>query len=284
VHATAARLAFAASLGCSSSPNLVDTLATRPVPLGPGADAGALGRPAFASWIPGATAERVVLRDDAFLGSTNIPPTWSGDLAAQYTVSLYVPRGFRPGSALSFVLVFGAMGANTAALPNYGPTADARNLLVMAVDPTQPLDNADGRNFESYYCALKLRSELQGDTTLGASSPFLVAGFSGGGKDAMYVGEIGGTATFAGVIPAGVNEDLATYAIGVVDNPTSLNLPFVIVNATDDSLVMGYTAGVIASMMQSGFTNVTLIPYTGGHVFPPPAAMEQAVDSILVKP
>jgi hypothetical protein len=189
-----------------------------------------------------------------------------------------------PGSGLSFVLVFGAQGANTATLPNYAPIADARNLLVMAVDPTQPLDNTDGRNFESYYCALKLRSELQGDGTLGAASAFLVAGFSGGGKDAMAVAEFGGTATFAGASPAGVNEDLATYAIGILDNPTSLNLPFAIVNATDDSLVAGYTSGVIASMAQSGFNDVTLIPYTGGHVFPPLTAMEQAVDSILAEP
>jgi hypothetical protein len=57
----------------------------------------------------------------------------------------------------------------------------------------------------------------------------------------------------------------------------------VIVNATDDSLVQGYTANVMASMAQSGFEDVSLIPYTGGHVFPPLAVMEQAVDSILAE-
>jgi hypothetical protein len=97
----------------------------------------------------------------------------------------------------------------------------------------------------------------------------------------MAVGECGGTATFRGAIAAGVNEDFATYEIGLVDNSTSRALPFVIVNATDDSLVDTYTTGVLMSMQQSGFTDVSLISYAGGHVFPPLATMQQAVDSIL---
>jgi hypothetical protein len=290
-------LAAAVAVGCGNSHALVDTLGSEarsgPIPVRPSpslpsdeappvADGEASpGAPAGDAWTPGTTITRSVLRDDAFLQMTNIPPAWFVDIGAQYTASLYVPRGLMLGDGLSFLLVFGAVGANTESLPAYGPVADTCNLLVMAVDGDQPSDNTDGRNFEAYYCALKLRSELEADGTLGPASAFLVAGFSGGGKDAMAVGECGGTATFRGAISAGVNEDFATYEIGLIDNPTSRALPFVIVNATDDSVVNTYTTGVLTSMQQSGFTDVSLISYTGGHVFPPLATMQQAVDSIL---
>jgi hypothetical protein len=98
---------------------------------------------------------------------------------------------------------------------------------------------------------------------------------------AMDIGPYGGTDTFRGVIAAGCNNDFATYGLGMLSNPSSLALPFVVVNATDDSVVGGATPTVIASMMHSGFTHVSSLSYTGGHVMPPVGVLEQAVDSIL---
>jgi hypothetical protein len=236
-----------------------------------------------AAWLaPGTVVTRSIVRDDAFVQTTNIPSAWLADIANQYTAQFYVPRGGLSPSTLSLMIVFGPDGTNTDALAGYEAIADARALLVMAVDGYQPVDNSDARSHEYYYCALKALDDLHQDGTLRANAAFVVAGFSGGAKMAMAVGEYGGTAAFRGVMAAGCNQDFASYAQGMLANPTALLLPFVLVNATDDTIVGGATSAVLSSMMQSGFERVSSIAYTGGHVPPPLQTWEQAVDSILV--
>jgi hypothetical protein len=239
---------------------------------------------AGAAPLPGQAYTRTVVRDDAFLRTTNIPATWYGDIASQYTAELYFPAGGTANTSPSLLMVFGPGGSNESAFGNYQALADARDLLLVAVNGYQPIDNSDARSHEYYYVALRLAFDLRTDGTLGVQSPFLLAGFSGGAKMAMAVGEYGGTDAFAGVVAAGCNEDLASYAQGVLYNPSALVLPYVLVNATDDPVVGDATAAVIESMAQSGFTDVLMLTYTGGHVYPPLAVMEEAVDLSVRKP
>jgi hypothetical protein len=227
--------------------------------------------------LPPGTSTRSVSRVDDFLANTNIPAAWGSDIAGQYTAHIYAPA--RP-TGRGLMMVFGPQGSNVDALSTYETAADARGLLVVAVDGYQPQDNSDARSHEYYYCALKLLDDLQRDGTLAAGASFVLAGFSGGAKMAMAIGEYGGT-IFSGVIAAGCNVDLASYATQSLDNPSSRSLPFVLVNATDDSIVGGATPMVVASLMRSGFTNVSTIPYIGGHTFPPIAVFLQALELVL---
>ncbi len=294
-------LALVSAIGCGpSEQSLQDTLPKAPPRRAPNSPqpsatsappptsappATSAPAPAPQPWVvPGATLTRPIKRDDVFLAGTNIPSAWAMDIAAQYTAQVYVSRGDPGPSGRSLMMVFGAEGANVAALPAYIPIADARGLIVVAVNGYQHTDNGEGRSHEDYYCALKFLDDLQKDGTLAANAAYLLAGFSGGAKMAMIVGVYGGRTTFRGVIAGGCNEDLASYALGMLYNPSALALPFVLVNATDDSIVGGSTPNVTASLMQSGFSHVLVIPYTGGHSFPPVDTMKQAVDSILAIP
>ena len=247
--------------------------ATAPTSTGPPLAAGA--------WLePGTFQTRTVVRDDDFLQTTNVPASWQSDIADQYTASFYVPHARVPIS-LDLMMVFGPLGTNTQVLGSWASIADARGLLVMAVDGYKSTDEGEARSHEYYYCALKAVSDLKHDAILGRDAPFLLAGMSGGAKMAMMIGEYGGTDVFRGVIAAGCNQDLATYGQQMFDNPSALALPFIIVNASDDDVVGGATPNVVASMQSSGFTSVSTMTYTGGHVMPPLPVLEQAVDSLL---
>jgi hypothetical protein len=265
-------------LACGSpSRPLVDSLSSGSGSASNSNDGGARFVEATVPRLPLGASTRPVDRVDDFLATTNIPPDWAPDIAGQYLAHVYVPRNL---TGHVMMMVFGPQGSNVDALSTYQTAADARRLLVVAVDGYKPQDNSDARSHEYYYCALKLFDDLRRDGILAADASFVLAGFSGGAKMAMAIGEYGGT-IFRGVIAAGCNVDLASYAAQSLDNPSSRNLHFVLVNASDDPVVGGATATVAASLMQSGFTNVSTIPYTGGHTFPPLAVFLQALDLVL---
>ena len=51
-------------------------------------------------------------------------------------------------------------------------------------------------------------------------------------------------------------------------NRAALNLPIILLNASDDRVVLQHTRSVLDSMEATGFRNVTHMSYTGGHTIP----------------
>jgi predicted esterase len=181
-------------------------------------------------------------------------------------LGIYFPSGYRQGSAVPFFFAMcPGTGDGISTIPAYMRFADELHFAIAAFNfpPEQDIEEA------RFYYILHTIYVFRKSGVL-RSQPVWVGGFSGGAKWSLHLGAWGGD-RFDGILAAGCNEDFATLGFRQMYNPKALNVPIVMLNGTVDE-----TAGtndwnyypMLWTMKKTGFTNVHVIVYDGGHGLP----------------
>jgi predicted esterase len=182
------------------------------------------------------------------------------------TLGIYYPSGCRPDSKIPlFFAMSPDAGNGISTIPPYSPFADKLRFAVAALDIPAEQDIEEARYYYMLHTIyfFKKKGILSGQ-------PVWIGGFSGGAKWSLHLGALGGD-RFDGILAAGCNEDFASLGFRQMHNPKALNVPIVMLNGTVDE-----TAGtndwnyypMLWTMKKTGFTNVHVIVYDGGHSLP----------------
>lgn len=208
-------------------------------------------------------------RDRDLLEAVNVPAAYRAHVAAEGTGQYLVPPDVqRPAERV--LLVFAPGSRNFEAVEAYARNvAPDLNAGVIGVQ----VERTDESHWGQYYYARHLVRDLVADGILAADARIVLAGFSGGGKLAMLVGALGGD-EWSGVLAGGVNDDIASMAYRWAPSRSALELPIVVLNGDQDTVVNTYTDAVMSSMRQTGFRNARLERYEGEHQMPLPEAVE----------
>lgn len=217
----------------------------------------------------GQTAEVDLSMDRELLARTNIPASWYASIDQSSRGMVYIPQGGKKKSFDRVLVVYGPGGNNLQALPEYMGFADELAAVVIAVEHSR--HDTDDRGY--YYYTLRMLDYLKKLGVLNERPAVVLTGFSGGSKMALCLGVYGGS-RFRGVLSIGINVDLATMAYQWLPNPSALSLRMIVLNATDDPLVQGYTEAILRSMKKAGFANARHVSYQGGHAIPPEKTLE----------
>lgn len=203
--------------------------------------------------------------DSHFLSGTNIPQGWYPYIDKSCIIHIYYPRGYVQGKSYSLLVVFGPMGNNMVMMVNFRDFADQLGFVIIAPQP----QTGDYDFVPDYYYTLASINHLKKYHVITKFSKIILAGHSGGAKMALCVAALGGLDNFSGVLAIDTNQDLASEGYNYLHNSSALELPIVILNATDDQIVTrAHTEKVLQSLQSTGFKNVFTQTHTGGHRIP----------------
>lgn len=152
----------------------------------------------------------------------------------------------------------------------YAPTANARGWIVVAADPSPPVEPADDHASLRMSLAIAALAALRKQWPVEGSAPLAFGGFSGGSK---YTGWL--AAAFAargrqviGVYLSGHNENAlleAARSFGVLDASFKA-IPVFLQSGTDDRVSTPEDHRRVAHELErAGFRNVRVKPVPGGH-------------------
>lgn len=182
---------------------------------------------------------------------------------ASASLGIYYPPGCGPKSQipLFFAMNPGA-GNGISAISPYIIFADKLHFAVAALEFPADQDIEEAR----YYYMLHTVSFFRKS----GGQPVWIGGFSGGAKWALHLGTWGGD-RFDGILAGGCNEDFASLGFRQIHDLKAFNVPIVMLNGTADE-----TAGtgdwnyypMLWTIKKTGFKNVKIIVYDGGHSLP----------------
>lgn len=182
---------------------------------------------------------------------------------------LALPAGFDARRSWPVLLVTAPSGASAVqSLGGYTNTALALGWVVVAVDGPRVKVEQDNNVFAGAMISCLLEF-LRHSWPNSAQWPFACAGFSGGAKRAAMTAAqmMRQRDVVIGVFMGGCNEDRATAGYNVSRPGNAfLDLPMFLSNGTRDPIAdMSKGALVKQLMEQTGFRNVRLESYDGGH-------------------
>ena len=184
---------------------------------------------------------------------------------------LFFPSGFDPARSWPILIVtsttdFGCTSIKDA--PWYREAAMKERWVVLATDATIS-PRADSLQWRLAILTGALQM-IRDNWPQSAQWPIAFAGFSGGAKrSGILAAMLAGNRGFkiCGMFLAGINSDRVTAACKDYHPPADfLNVPIWISSGTDDQVALsGAQEGVYYSLKRTGFQNVRLEKFVGGH-------------------
>lgn len=213
--------------------------------------------PAFAQQINTITLSL----DEQLLKSSNIPSEMQAQVQKSCQIGIYAG-----GKADNILVTFSPGGRNIMGMSMYSYFVNQLSLLQISPQPQITNNNSD--YLSMYFYTLQAVEYAKSKGLVNRRAKTILAGHSGGAKLALLIGAMGGTTYFNGVLAMGCNQDCATDGYRILSNQTAFNLPIVLLNATDDDLVIGKTDKVLDSLYETGFHNIYPQSHKGGHRIP----------------
>jgi predicted esterase len=201
--------------------------------------------------------------DGQMLRSSDIPAEMQDQVQKTCQVGFCMNQS---GKASNILVTFAPEGRNLAGMPMFLYFTNQLSLLQISPQPQISHTNSD--YLTEYFYTLQAVEYAKQKGLAGRNAKTIVTGHSGGGKVAMLIGALGGTRHFNGILAMGCNQDTASEGYRMLSNSTALSIPLVLLNATDDNLVVGKTENVMESLAATGFNNIYLQSHTGGHRIP----------------
>ena len=184
---------------------------------------------------------------------------------------MYFPSGFDPAKPWPILVITSTTDVgrtNILDAPAYRDAAMKEGWIVLATDATiQP--NADSLQWRLVPLTAGLQF-VRNSWPQSAQWPIAFAGFSGGAKRAGIVAAMLASnhgLKISGLFLAGINSDRVTAAVKDYHPPADfLKVPIWISSGTADPIATpGLEEGVYYSLRRTGFTNVRLEKFFGGH-------------------
>jgi hypothetical protein len=184
---------------------------------------------------------------------------------------MYFPNGFDPAKPWPILVITSTTDVgrtNILDAPAYRDAAMKEGWMVFATDATiQP--NADSLQWRLVPLTAGLQF-LRSNWPQSAQWPVAFAGFSGGAKRAGIVAAMLASnhgLKISGMFLAGINSDRVSAAVKDYHPPADfLNVPIWISSGSSDPIATpGLEEGVYYSLKRTGFKNVRLEKFFGGH-------------------
>lgn len=184
---------------------------------------------------------------------------------------IYFPRGFDPAKSWPILVITSTTDVgrtNILDAPAYRDAAMKEGWIVFATDATiQP--NVDSLQWRLVPLTAGLQF-LRSSWPQSAQWPVAFAGFSGGAKRAGIVAAMLASnhgLKISGMFLAGINSDRVSAAVKDYHPPADfLKVPIWISSGSTDPIATpGLEEGVYYSLKRTGFTNVRLEKFFGGH-------------------
>jgi len=201
--------------------------------------------------------------DEQMLKSSDIPAELQNQVQKTCQVGFYLNQS---GKASNILVTFAPEGRNLAGMPMF--IYFTNQLSMLQISPQPQISHTNSDYLSEYFYTLQAVEYAKQKGLVGRNAKTVLAGHSGGGKVAMLIGALGGTRHFNGILAMGCNQDTASEGYRMLSNSTALGIPLVLLNATDDNLVVGRTENVMDSLSATGFHNIYLQSHTGGHRIP----------------
>lgn len=189
--------------------------------------------------------------------------------------AIAVPRNFDPKFPTPILLVSGTSdgdGSSIRAMHSFTNMALRLGWMVIAADGPYgkpPNDNPQWR----WAMVSSLLEHMHKSWPQSRRWPIAAAGVSGGGKWSGVIGAVLAKQRYnlIGVFMAGVNQDLASDAAKMYEPAVRYkNTPIFLSSGTDDMIATPeHQNEVKESLLHSGFSNVRLETFKGGHVVSP---------------
>ncbi|GEM_PF-2348354 len=204
--------------------------------------------------------------DEQLLKNSNINAEMQANVQKTCQIGIYKNESNAGVKANNVLVSFAPEGRNLMGMAMYAYFVNQLSFLQIAPQPE--ITNTNSDYISMYFYTLQAIEYAKNKGLVNRRAKTILIGHSGGAKLALMIGAMGGTTYFNGVLAMGCNQDYATEGYRLLSNQTALNLPIVLLNATDDNLVIGKTEKVLDSMYDTGFHNIYLQSHTGGHRIP----------------
>jgi hypothetical protein len=184
---------------------------------------------------------------------------------------LFFPTGFDPARSRPILIITSTADLDRTSImdaPSYRDAAMKQGWIVLATDATiRPRQDSIAWRLSILTAALQM---IRTDWPQSAQWPVAFAGFSGGAKSSGYLAAmLSGNRGFkiCGMFLTGINADRVSAAYKDYHPPPNfLNTPIWISSGTGDQIARpGQEEGVYYSLEKTGFKQVRLEKFSGGH-------------------